>query len=290
MANEFFRIIRYSLHSIKYYNKRIAKTLDMNKEFENKYAGKRCFILGNGPSLKDEDLSVLKDEYVFTVNQFARKENFEEVKSNFHLWVDPVFFKIDHHNTGDLELLNTMVKISDNNPDVVCFYPYVQIDFVKRFKLDEKLNIRYFMPHEKMSFYMSRKIRWDKYVPKFGTIVQYCISLAIYMGFKEIYLLGCDCTSLLVNFKSALDENDDKDYAYSLSENEKKRMKKMVSDTKLENYISITLELFRDYRLLYEYCNNNGIKLVNCSCKTVLDSIPRIPLKEVLKMKDDQKT
>ena len=79
MANEFFRIIRYSLHSIKYYNKRIAKTLDMNKEFENKYAGKRCFILGNGPSLKDEDLSVLKDEYVFTVNQFARKENFEEV-------------------------------------------------------------------------------------------------------------------------------------------------------------------------------------------------------------------
>ena len=33
------------------------------KKFENKYNGKRCFIIATGPSLTMEDLGLLKDEY-----------------------------------------------------------------------------------------------------------------------------------------------------------------------------------------------------------------------------------
>ncbi len=36
---------------------------------KDKYRGERCFIIGNGPSLKNTDLSRLKDEYTFGLNR-----------------------------------------------------------------------------------------------------------------------------------------------------------------------------------------------------------------------------
>ena len=40
------------------------------RSLQNKYEGKRCFIIGNGPSLTPEDLDRIKDEYSFASNRF----------------------------------------------------------------------------------------------------------------------------------------------------------------------------------------------------------------------------
>jgi hypothetical protein len=55
----------------------LAKTLDQRwrlnqgrlSAYQDKHRGKRCFILGNGPSLRDTDLSLLKDEFTFGLNR-----------------------------------------------------------------------------------------------------------------------------------------------------------------------------------------------------------------------------
>jgi hypothetical protein len=39
------------------------------KSFKNTHTGKRCFIIGNGPSLKAEDLEQLKNEITFAFNR-----------------------------------------------------------------------------------------------------------------------------------------------------------------------------------------------------------------------------
>src|SRR5512139_2649265 len=38
-------------------------------EYYNIHRGERCFIIGNGPSLNDTDLSKLKDEFTFGMNR-----------------------------------------------------------------------------------------------------------------------------------------------------------------------------------------------------------------------------
>jgi len=38
-------------------------------KFKNKYRDERCFIIGNGPSLKNTDLSLLRNEYTFGMNR-----------------------------------------------------------------------------------------------------------------------------------------------------------------------------------------------------------------------------
>jgi len=38
-------------------------------ELKDNYCGERCFIMGNGPSLRDTDISKLKGEYTFGMNR-----------------------------------------------------------------------------------------------------------------------------------------------------------------------------------------------------------------------------
>ena len=45
------------------------ESMIMIKKYEQKYLGERCFIIGNGPSLRNTDLSKLKNEYTFGMNR-----------------------------------------------------------------------------------------------------------------------------------------------------------------------------------------------------------------------------
>ncbi len=43
--------------------------VDRLRPMRNQYKGKRCFVIGNGPSLRDMDMSKLRDEYTFGMNR-----------------------------------------------------------------------------------------------------------------------------------------------------------------------------------------------------------------------------
>lgn len=278
------KIYKFKFFVAKHFTHRDWKVaLNKNKALEGIHNGKRCFILGNGPSLKTEDLKLLENEFVFSVNQIARHEDFEYIKPNYHFWADPNFFNIDESKPEDLELLEIMKKVntSDNIPR--CFFPIEQKNFVEKFGLDKTLDVNYFA--SAMFFYegYNGKIDYTDFVLGFGTVVQWCITMAIYMGFSEIYLLGCDNTGLLTTIKAILKMNDETDYAYNITENEKKRMELLHSTQPLEQVVNSYLETLKGYRYVFEYCKKRSIKLVNCSSTTVIDSIPRDSLQNVLK-------
>jgi len=46
------------------------KILSKNSIFKDKYKGKRCFVIGNGPSLNKQDLTLLKGEITIVMNHF----------------------------------------------------------------------------------------------------------------------------------------------------------------------------------------------------------------------------
>lgn len=262
-------------------NKEYKKLLKQNAELKNKHAGERCFILGNGPSLKNVDFNLLKGENIISVNQINRHPDFALLKPKYHFWADASFFKFEEHEAD--ELLEIMRGINKYNTPK-CFFPIEQLAVIKKYRLDEELDVAFF--DDKLIFYDNYKadIDFAGVVPAFSTVIQYCIILAVYMGFKEIYLLGCDNTSILVNIQSALDtEGEHFDYAYEVNEVEKKRMRRIVEDNSLEAYARTYYETFKLYRELFHYCQSKNITLVNCSTQTVIDSIPRKKLEDVIK-------
>ena len=101
-----------------------AHLLKGNMKFKKLYEGERCFILGNGPSLKEQNIELLKHEYVFTVNQFCRNPISEVIKPNFHFWVDDLFFTVDRNKNEDMELVSVMKKFRKSILKQSVFFPF----------------------------------------------------------------------------------------------------------------------------------------------------------------------
>src|SRR5207244_3826243 len=53
---------------------------------------KRCFVLGNGPSLQRENLSPLAGEITFVMNSFFDNPILHEWQPTYHCLSDPAYF------------------------------------------------------------------------------------------------------------------------------------------------------------------------------------------------------
>ena len=56
----------------------IEDLLQKNRMLRDLHAGKRCFIVGNGPSIKAQDLTPLRDEVTIVVSSFFRHSQARE--------------------------------------------------------------------------------------------------------------------------------------------------------------------------------------------------------------------
>ncbi len=259
----------------------IESLLAKNKPLKNLHVGERCFILGNGPSLKQVDLSLLADEFVFTVNNFSFVEGYEKAKTNVHLWMDLAFFDVSNAVKFNMDkILSNYHRIAGQNP--ICFADIRGFNFIKKNKLDEILDMHYLYIGSDISRNEPVSIDIGGQITGLYTVVQYAIDVAIYMGFKEIYLLGCDSTGILDTINTALNIPITNDHAYH-DEDSENNQKQLIKN------LGMTPCFFQAYALLLGYdklnyiCHNIlKVRLINCTSKTIITSIPRVDLLTVL--------
>lgn len=96
-------------------HKDVVSLIKGNTKFKDIHKGKRCFILGNGPSIAKLDFSLLGDEFVFTMNQIPRMKDFCKLRSNYHVWTDSILFHPDENNPSDMEIIDVMRKVNTAN-------------------------------------------------------------------------------------------------------------------------------------------------------------------------------
>ncbi len=246
-----------------------------NKMLKDSHCGERCFILGNGPSLKSYDLCCLKDEFVFAVNDFVRFPIVESVKPDAYVLADPKFFDLDvSKNEQDRIFCEKVKLLSTINNEVKMFLPIDNLKQFSTFGWENKDSIYYFAPY--LYFYTNydEVIDFSRQIPGVQNVVQYCIMLAIYMGFKEIYLLGTDQTNILGNLKAYI-SSDISEYAYELVGDEKKWKHKKLIEYPLVTTLKGYARIFELYDEINKYCIKRNIKLFNCAPETMIDSIPK---------------
>jgi len=149
---------------------------------------KRCFLVGNGPSIKNQDLTLLKDEIVFVANHFVLHEQYEEILPTYYCVSDPrLFIKGTNREWGELMLKKTKSTIK--------FFPLRAKRAAQKNKYfvgDEIYYLNY-LAHKRIWEQNKMSLNIEKGVYTGDTIiVDFCLPLAFYMGFREIYLLGCD--------------------------------------------------------------------------------------------------
>ena len=86
--------------------------LSKNIELKDRHKGRRAFIVGNGPSIKRQDLKLLKNEISFFVNRAFVHEDYAIIKPTYHIFIDPKMA------TGEWPL-TFLDETAGKNPDVI---------------------------------------------------------------------------------------------------------------------------------------------------------------------------
>lgn len=164
-------------------------------QFKNIHSGQRCFVMGNGPSLGKMDLSMLQNEIVFGCN-------------NIFLLFDRIGWRPQYYTCVDSRVLpDRATEIDDmlkSNPAMRAFFPcIVEEHFGQRRRygtrtiLNPGQNRSFFHEVQSSEKYLPASMfspDADRYVVQPFTVAITMLQLAAYMGFSEIYLIGCDTT------------------------------------------------------------------------------------------------
>ncbi|MDO5444270.1 MAG: DUF115 domain-containing protein [Eubacteriales bacterium] len=254
------------------YEREKRTILRNNLVLSNIHNGERCFIVGNGPSLRKQNLALLKDEYVFTVNYFPKSDLYPLVKSNYHVLMDPAIFDFTGTFGEEKKQYLNNIKINGINP--ICFAQFNAKQSIEQNKIDKDLKFYYIDSGYTLSDGFSAEMNLTKIVPGFSNVVLYAIMIAIFMGFNKIYLIGCDMTGY-EQLSSAAGKEVDL-HVYRMDEKEKKMIHETHSRIDAESFFEGFYNMFVQYRLMNQIARKRNILIYNATSGGVLDAFERV--------------
>ena len=219
------------------------------KRFKNIHKGKRCFVVGNGPSLRVEDLDKLHEhgEICFGFNRICRVYDKTEWRPTYFCAGDPRVINIME---DDIPGIKGNVFLSDayhshKNPI------FNNANYVH-------LNYEYYgNMHPDFSMDITMEVRLGN-----TTVYDIGLQFAVYMGFSEIYLIGCDCA----NFGECTDK-DNHFISNYIDENERDVFKGVVTDWR---------SIFKAYETAKWYSRKNGFRIFNATRGGKLEIFERV--------------
>ncbi len=163
----------------------LNKQLRGFNKIKNRHSGERCFITCTGPSLQISDLEKLENEYTFGVNSII-------TAYSKTYWRPTYYAMVDIYNLG-----NFLKK----NPVFGGEFSQRESFFHYRANIKSKTGKEVFClinySNHKKSRMKKNKCKLSKNpgvcVYDCFTVTNMAIQLAIFMGFKEIYIIGADC-------------------------------------------------------------------------------------------------
>ncbi len=240
--------------------KEYAETQDAEyiRSLKGTKAGKRCFIIGNGPSLTADDLNKLKEEDTFAFNRIFYMFEKTDWRPTYYMCVDSGVLSLNMSEIEQLKLDNiilsyiakNMIDMSKVNRERIHFlYDYSRFK-VNRFAFDKP--------------YISEDV--SEHFCFCFTVTFDAIQLAMYMGYSEIYLIGVDHNySVKADSKGRIiKDNSVKDYFEGLEK----------TSITLMNYEATTAA----FRAAREYADKHGVKVYNATRGGKLEEFERVEL------------
>lgn len=141
-------------------------------EYINRHAGQRCFILGNGPSLAQMDLTLLADEVTFGMNRIYLLDPQTGFRPTYYVAINEL--------------------VLEQFAEDIAALPYPKfLNWNRRHLFDAA--------DESLMFLHLRAGLDDRFIPSplkplssGGTVTYAALQLAFAMGFSEVILIGVD--------------------------------------------------------------------------------------------------
>lgn len=252
-------------------------TLARNKKLKGKYKGQKLFILGSGPSINKEDLSLLKGQNVMTQNNFHMHEQISEFSPKFHVVVPK--YQSTEYDQDWVEWLQDMEERLPND----CLYFFGKNT---KYLIDSKTKIsdRTYYINQGLNplFKTSCNCDISKRIMNVPTAITQCLMIAVYLGFSDIYFLGMDLTQI-IHLTSGKGRDKVRWYGHSKVTRNQAEVDLESALLKSGDIYFQHWKLWRQLNMIDDHAQKNQIRISNASEHGLLNVFPRVSLEEALK-------
>lgn len=228
------------------------------KQYKDIHKGQFCFLIGNGPSLRAEDLTMIHDAGIpsFGFNRIFYIFNQTQWRPTYYISQDEKML------AGCAEQVNQLVLPHKFIPVNLRWYYNIHIRDAQEFLLGGTKDNEFWFADD-----IAHSVCWA------STVMYTAAQFAAYMGFRKIYLLGADH-----HFHISRDRNG-----------------KIIIDESVKDYFSEQYNHDRDnlvipstdistdtYYAMKKHCDERRIEVYNATRGGKLEVFPRVDFDSVM--------
>lgn len=233
-----------------FFYRKLYKERDYEELFtswKNSKKGKRCFLIGNGPSLKVEDLEKLKNEDCFAVNEIHR---------------------IFPRTTWRPKCITIIDRYTKSTPDEIknldCELVFLG-DYYWRYNTvlrEDAVCIREIYSYKDSKYKFSGDLRKGTYSAP--TVVYTAMQIIAHFGYSEVYLLGFDHSYTFEFDKKGRVINTGRESTH------------FFKDEKASDIIGNVWGMTKAYEAFKKYASEHGILVKNATRGGKLEIFERV--------------
>ena len=243
-------------------------------------ATNQLIILGNGPSLRtnlDNDLDLLRSADTLAVNFAANTPEFSEIQPTYYLLADPHFFDKAGEDPNVGRLIENLNSITF---PMTLFVPAGARKADSYFH-NHNLTVKHFSftAVEGYTWFENAMMNSHRGMPRPRNVLIPSIMVGIWLGYKEIYLLGADHSWL-----KTLSVNDRNEvvsiqpHFYKEDSREQQRVNEVYVNRQLHEVLESMMIAFKSYHRIREYADRCGTQIFNSTPGSLIDAFERASL------------
>lgn len=243
----------------------IISILQKNSRYKNMHEGERGFILCTGPSIAEMELTRLKDEKTIAVSGFYLHKDCQTISPDYYCL--PTF-----ENFLDFDSATEYLrKIQEVTLKSQYFFSLHEKQVIDKMREYDNRCVNY-VAFASMPDFEKFDIELTSLAPAPQSVSIMALEIALYMGFKKIYLIGTehDClqTKRYTHFY---------DYSESIvSQNNQCENEQGDLGGPFDLELESLYNLWRQYKKIKQIAERNGAEIYNATRGGVLDVFERV--------------
>lgn len=245
--------------------------ISANSVLLDSHAGERCFVLCNGPSVLRQDLALLEGETVLSVSSGYHHPLIGKIRPKYHCLP-----QITYGLFTEDDAVRWFREMHNGIADAELFLNCTEEPLVRRHGLFPGRIVRYVWLSEDMDQVSGQEIPdLSRAIPRVQSVSIMCLMIAMYMGFRTIYLLGVDHDQFKTGeykyfYSPTVLNGKDSDVAAD----------GRVRTPRYDEFQALA-RLWRQYRRMRQVAAANGVEIFNATAGGELDEFPRVDLAEL---------
>jgi len=242
-----------------------------NAALKCRHQGARAFILCNGPSTLQQNLQPLAGEFVFSVSSGYLHPDYDKIKPRYHC-----IPQITYGRMTEQDVVAWFREMHERLGNAEIFLSATEEKLVRTHGLFPGRTLHYLFLYEDFDRLASRDILdISAAVPGVQSVPVMGLMVGLYMGFKDLYLLGTEHSEFVT-----------RRYVYSFEPTVLKG--KDLSTTpsgevttgRYDDFQSLG-RLWRQYRAMRGIAEANDARIWNATAGGELDEFPRVRLEQI---------